>query len=264
MPRRFLPVLALALALALAAVVGGYYALEWFRHMRAERNILIHQAAVSRVINPDRARALPLLFIGDSIFAAYPLRALWPDDFILFNRGAPGETMAEIAARYKRLTGAEKRSDVVLNGGINDLWQAGRRGADEAATRRAVSEAVAEVCALARRRGARVVYVSALPLREPFLLPHSKRLERPGNDRSALNAAVRRLNQDIEALCAEAGCRFVDAHGSMSAADGRLRAAYASTDGLHLSVNGYVALTQALLPEVAGWARSAGFGGGRP
>lgn len=264
MPRRLWPLLALALAVVAVAGGVGYYALEWFRHMRAERNMLIHQAVVSRVLNPDRVRPLPLLFIGDSIFAGFPLRALWPDDFILFNRGAPGERMAEIAARYKRLTGAEARSDVVLNGGINDLLDAIRLDEDVADARRAVTRAVAEVCALALRRGVRVVYVSVLPLREPFLLPESKSLERLGNDRSALNAAVGHLNQDIEALCLEVGCRFVDAHGFMRGADGRLQAVYASTDGLHLSVNGYIALTNTLLPEVAGWARAAAFGRGGP
>ena len=257
MARRGGLMLALALVLMLggAAVSGGYYALEWFRHMHAERNILIHQAAVSRVLKPDRAGSLPLLFIGDSIFAAYPLRALWPDDFILFNRGGAGDTMAEIAARYQKLRGAEARADVVLGGGINDLLQAVQRGEDEAAARLGVTEAAASVCATARRRGVRVSYVSVLPLTEPFLLPYSKRLVLPGQDRAALNTAVVRLNQDMRELCRSAGCRFVDAYQAMAGENGRLRPSYASTDGLHISVQGYVALTGALLPKFASRAR---------
>lgn len=168
-----------------------------------------------------------LCCLGDSITAKFEWQdALYP--LRVANRGIGSDTTAGIAARLDSIA-AIHPSVVSLMAGINDLVNS---SPDETAGSYAVLlDALDETLP-----GTTVIVSSVLPVTAA---------EGIGND------DIRRLNQQLEALCREHEFTYLDIHGAFAGEDGFLRAEYAF-DNVHLTAEGYRLWLSYLIPALEG------------
>jgi lysophospholipase L1-like esterase len=178
---------------------------------------------VSRFAAALRLAPPQVVFLGDSITAAWPLR-----DRAFFvgrsGKGIGGNLTAQMLERFAADVLAQRPRVVHIMGGTNDLWR-GEPG-DGARTTLANLAAMAD---LARSVGVKVVLAAvppvspaaALSLRHPTLLPV--------------------LNEAIAALCRSASLVHVDYARVLADARGFIEPRF-TTDGVHIAKAGYRAM----------------------
>ena len=191
------------------------------RKLRREANVSVIWAIdrlISRIARPD------VVFIGDSItqfwIEADP-RLFWPRRV---NRGISGDTTAQMLERFARDVVSLRPKAVHIMGGTNDLWR-GIAGPD-------ASHAMANLVAMAdaaRARGIRVVLASPPPI-----APYAEHIFAHPELVPVMRAAVRDY-------CRSTGLLHVDYARSLTDEAGVLRRVF-TTDGVHLSKPGYVAI----------------------
>ena len=174
---------------------------------------------------PQRAAPSDLIFVGDSITAAGPWVAAFPNRRVL-NAGVPGYTTVDLLAQLPSLR-RDQPHTYVLMAGINDLRQGAR------------AEFVAQRLALIRQQlatpGQRLIQVSTLPCQ----------IRSCG---AAALVEVDHLNRLLRRQTPAAD--FLDLTPSFLDAQG-LRPAF-SIDGLHLNRAGYDQWLQRLRPLLEG------------
>lgn len=179
-------------------------------------------------------RALPLgakdtVFLGDSLTAAAPFADVFSD---VKNRGIGGDTTAGILTRLDDvLLGKPERIFLMI-------------GANDIANEIPASEIVENYRTIVRRvrersPATRLFVESVLPVNEGMLQSAPPR-----------NPRVRDLNPRLRQLAQDQGVTFIDLTAAMSDAVGELPGDF-TTDGLHLSLKGQMALLEALRPHVA-------------
>jgi len=178
----------------------------------------------------ERFRKLPsgpadVVFAGDSLIHHGPWAEFYSD---IRNRGIRGDTSAGLLARLDELIGGRPR-EVYLLIGTNDL----AAKVPDAQIERNYRAILARIAA--ESPATRVVVLAVLPVNRGLPGPPNH-----GNDR------VLALNRRIEAMTAEfPSYRYVDLGPSVADASGNLRADF-TEDGLHLNVDGYLAIRDAL------------------
>lgn len=168
-----------------------------------------------------------VVLAGDSLAAGFPVVELEREAGTpVLLRGTPGETIHELRARVGEVLDREPRV-LVLQTGTNDAIR-GRRVAS-------IGRRHAALLALCRDRlpDARIV-VLALP-------PASAVRVSPG--------VVRRVNGSLEAAASRYDATFVDTYEILAEPGGEPRVG-TSTDGVHLTPDGYAAVTTCLLPHL--------------
>jgi lysophospholipase L1-like esterase len=162
------------------------------------------------------------IVVGDSLAQWLPLGNLPPQQLWL-NQSVSGETTAHMLDRLSYFADTRPRA-IHIMGGINDLKQ----GVPEAEV---VNNLAAMLTRLHQQHPqARLVVYSILPTRLGHL----------PSDR------IQRVNRQLAAIATRRGATFVDLHPSFSDAGGQLRPEL-TTDGLHLSPQGYVLWRSALV-----------------
>ncbi|MEA5449871.1 GDSL-type esterase/lipase family protein [Leptolyngbya sp. CCNP1308] len=161
------------------------------------------------------------VMVGDSLALWLPVDDL-PADQLWLNQSISGETTAHMLGRLHYFAAARPQT-IHLMAGINDL----KVGVPEAQ----VIDNYYQMVARLRQQHpqARLVVYSILPTR----------LREVSSDR------IQRVNQRLAALATHQGATYVDLHSIFSDSQGLLRADL-TTDGLHLSSQGYT-LWQAAL-----------------
>lgn len=179
-----------------------------------------------RAIDADAAPGR-LLLVGDSQLQRLDTAAL---DLPAYNFAAGGDTMRDVARRIADYRQPGEAKAVVLWAGVNDLL----RGRDPEAVRAAFEQAAAAIPA---RTPIRLVSIAPVGAKPP---------------RSDLQRAIARTNALLAQAC-RARCRFVDVTAGLAGADGALRPAYDSGDGLHLNRAGGLVVAGAIngLPVAA-------------
>lgn len=178
-------------------------------------------------------RALPagpgdVVFFGDSLVYMTPFADVFTP---VKNRGVGRETTAGALARVDDvLRGRPERLVVLL--GTNDVARQ-LPGSEIIGNYRHILRA-----AKARSPETRVYVVSVLPVNNDVM---KEPLDR--------NPPIDALNAELVALTAEEGAAFVDVRPAVRDDHGRLRADY-TTDGIHLTTAGKLALCEALRPAV--------------
>ena len=191
-------------------------------------NLLEQEADAAAANPPDRLTVLA----GDSLSLWFPPELLLPDRTWL-NQGISGETSAGLLRRLD-LFSATKPETLFVMIGINDLI----RG-------------VSEETLLANQR----LIIHTLKQQHPqaeivvqSILPHGAE-QATWEGRSQLlaipNSYIRELNQQLEAIAIEEGAYYLDLHPLFTDTAGSLRPEL-STDGLHLSAQGYLVWSSAL------------------
>lgn len=182
----------------------------------------------------ERFRKLPastggVLLAGDSLVHDGP----WAEVFgAIRARGIGGETTAGLLGRLDEIT-ARRPGALFLLVGTNDLAAETGEAAILRDYRRILERVDAESPAT------QIYVMSVLPVDQD-------RPAGPVHD----NGSIRSLNDGLRALAGEfPRARFLDVHDALAGPDGRLRAEY-TTDGLHLTLGGYLRLCEAIAGAV--------------
>lgn len=181
--------------------------------------LLAQEAETTARIQGQRALSV---VVGDSLALWLPTEAL-PAGQIWLNQSISGETTAHMLRRLHYFAATRPRAIHVM-AGINDL----KNGATEAEVLDHLYTMLADL--KQQHPQARLVVYSLLPTR----------LRELPSDR------IQRVNQRLATLAAAQGATFIDLYPLFSDSQGQLRLDL-TTDGLHLSPQGYALWREALV-----------------
>jgi lysophospholipase L1-like esterase len=214
---------------------------------RSERKFLIEQAASTPPITQTCTHQV--LFIGDSIFANFPLRVMFPQALLIVNKGVRGDSIKQIADRYQKEATAAPHDVAMVEGGINDILECIANKGNETAAQDSILASFKQIIEVGRRNRKTVVVVSILPVTHSFLLPYSKRITLSTKfDVSRVNAVVRSVNSELERLCTEYRVPFINIHSAVTNQKGEFQRSLVATDGYHVNVFGYKVIADKIIP----------------
>ena len=178
------------------------------------------------VLEPD------IIFIGDSIVEYYPLQELFGTAKTIVNRGIRGYQTRLLLENLDAHLYGDAVDQIVLLIGTNDIGK-------DIPMNEALNNLERVIQSIARDYPlSQIKLLSILPVNE------GERYKQTVYIRT--NEKIREWNQAYEALAsAYMQVDFVPIYDSLTDSKGQLQSAY-TTDGLHLSVAGYQALSDAL------------------
>ncbi len=159
----------------------------------------------------------------------------------VINRGIGGETLAQMAHRFRRDAVALKPDVIVIESGANDLVAA--KFLDAAAGRAVVSQTAPTLLRLAKEGAAsdaQVLLMTIIPAARPELL-------RLPVWKESLRAAVAEVNGELRRSALPNHVRLIDLSAALAGGDDRLLPDKFRLDTLHLNQAGYKRLTEILL-----------------
>lgn len=194
-----------------------------------------------------------IMFIGDSIFAGFPLKAMFPQSLTVINRGVSGNSIRQIADRYKTEVVSTSHDIVVIEGGINDILGCIIKGKSEEETARSIITAYRETVSAARSGGKKAVVCSILPVTHKFLLPYSRAIALPTEfDVNRVNSLVRLVNGRLLKVAADYQASYCDLYGAVVDSNGEFQRSFAAADGYHVNGSGYKAISDTLMQYLVG------------
>ena len=178
------------------------------------------------VLEPD------IIFIGDSIVEYYPLQELFGTAKTIVNRGIRGYQTGLLLDNLDAHLYGDAVDQIVLLIGTNDIGR-------DIPLNEALDNLERVIQSIARDYPlSQIKLLSILPVNEGEKYKQTVYIR--------TNEKIREWNQAYEALAsAYMQVDFVSIYDSLTDSEGQLQSAY-TTDGLHLSVAGYQALSEAL------------------
>ena len=178
------------------------------------------------VLEPD------IIFIGDSIVEYYPLQELFGVAKTIVNRGIRGYQTGLLLENLDAHLYGDAVDQIVLLIGTNDIGK-------DIPMNEALDNLERVIQSIAREYPlSQIKLLSILPVNEGEKYKQTVYIR--------TNEKIREWNQAYEALAsAYMQVDFVSIYDSLTDSKGQLQSAY-TTDGLHLSVAGYQALSEAL------------------
>ncbi|MBE9011236.1 lysophospholipase [Pseudanabaenaceae cyanobacterium LEGE 13415] len=177
---------------------------------------------------PDRL----IVLAGDSLTLWFP-QDLLPTDYTWLNQGISGETTSGLARRLKLFDQAKPKAIFVMVG-INDLL----RGRSDQEVLDAQEEIIRQLKKTHPK--AKIVIQGLLPrAKESITTANATQVEALSNDR------IFQFNRRLAALADQTGVEFLDLQPLFSDNEGFLRSEL-TTDGLHLSTQGYLVWRSAM------------------
>lgn len=178
------------------------------------------------VLEPD------IIFIGDSIVEYYPLQELFGDAKTIVNRGIRGYQTRLLLENLDAHLYGDAVDQIVLLIGTNDIGK-------DIPLNEALDNLERVIQSIARDYPlSQIKLLSILPVNEGEKYKQTVYIR--------TNEKIREWNQAYEALAsAYMQVDFVPIYDSLTDSEGQLKKDY-TTDGLHLSVAGYQALSEAL------------------
>ena len=178
------------------------------------------------VIEPD------IIFIGDSIVEYYPLQELFGTEKTIVNRGIRGYQTGLLLENLDAHLYGDAVDQIVLLIGTNDIGK-------DVPMNEALDNLERVIQSIARNYPlSQIKLLSILPVNEGEKYKQTVYIR--------TNEKIREWNQAYEALTsAYMQVDFVPVYDSLIDTEGQLKKDY-TTDGLHLSVAGYQALSEAL------------------
>ena len=178
------------------------------------------------VLEPD------IIFIGDSIVEYYPLQELLGTAKTIVNRGIRGYQTRLLLENLDAHLYGDAVDQIVLLIGTNDIGK-------DIPMNEALDNLERVIQSIAREYPlSQIKLLSILPVNEGEEYKQTVYIR--------TNEKIREWNQAYEALVsAYMQVDFVSIYDSLTDSEGQLQSAY-TTDGLHLSVAGYQALSEAL------------------
>jgi lysophospholipase L1-like esterase len=218
--------------LALAAVLAGWLALEWY--VRASQDPAFFEDEIAAFEAADRGEAppeRPIVFVGSSSIRLWGSLAEDMAPLPVLNRGFGGSQLAHAVHFAERAVTRHRPRAVVLYAGDNDLDErTGKTAAEVAADFRAFALKVH-----AAVPDARIYYLAIKPSRL----------------RWARWPEMKRANDEIAAFCAgDPRLGFLDVATPMLATGAPPARSLFVVDGLHLSAEGYALWTSVVKPRL--------------
>ena len=178
------------------------------------------------VLEPD------IIFIGDSIVEYYPLQELFGDAMTIVNRGIRGYQTRLLLENLDAHLYGDAVDQIVLLIGTNDIGK-------DVSMNETLDNLERVIQSIAREYPlSQIKLLSILPVNEGEKYKQTVYIR--------TNEKIREWNQAYEALAsAYMQVDFVPIYDSLTDSEGQLQSTY-TTDGLHLSVAGYQALSDAL------------------
>ena len=178
------------------------------------------------VLEPD------VIFIGDSIVEYYPLQELFGTAKTIVNRGIRGYQTKLLLENLDAHLYGDAVDQIVLLIGTNDIGK-------DIPMNEALDNLEGVIQSIARDYPlSQIKLLSILPVNEGEEYKQTVYIR--------TNEKIKEWNQAYEALAsAYMQVNFVPIYDSLTDSEGQLKSAY-TTDGLHLSVAGYQALSDAL------------------
>ncbi len=181
-----------------------------------DRDRTLYFQEENRLLPPPKPNGRRVVFLGDSITALWRLNEYFPEeDFI--NRGIIGQLSGQLLTRM--------RADVIALKPVAVTVQAGTFDLARNVPLTAIQDNLTLIADIAAANNIKLLLASVLPVSA------ERAAARPA-------AAIRALNDWIQAFCAQRGCTFVDFHTPLADPQGVLLAD-ASDDGLHPNGKGY-------------------------
>ena len=177
-----------------------------------------------------------IILIGDSVIDYYPIHELLKTDKVMVNRGIKGYKTYQLLENLSLHVYGHRLEKVFILLGTNDLGM-------EMPIEETIENMEYILQMIARSNSYVDVYlVSVLPVNEAERFKGTVYVRR--------NDAIQKMNAAYQALAEEhSHVHYVDAYTNMLDDLGQLQESY-TQDGLHLTIDGYVALSQALQPYV--------------
>ncbi|MFR8022647.1 MAG: SGNH/GDSL hydrolase family protein, partial [Streptococcus salivarius] len=173
-----------------------------------------------------------IVFAGDSITEFFALKKYLGRDLPLVNRGIAGTDSVWLLDHLKEQVLELEPSKLVLLIGINDIGRA-----------YPIQEIVNRISDIVMTVRQESLFTEIYLL---SVLPVSERPEHSSKVKIRNNATVRELNQQLAVL---PGVTYVDLYDYLTDAQGQLNDTY-TTDGLHLSPQGYQVLAEPIKKEI--------------
>lgn len=173
-----------------------------------------------------------IVFAGDSITEFFALKKYLGRDLPLVNRGIAGTDSVWLLDHLKEQVLELEPSKLVLLIGINDIGRA-----------YPIQEIVNRISDIVMTVRQESLFTEIYLL---SVLPVSERPEHSSKVKIRNNATVRDLNQQLAVL---PGVTYVDLYDYLTDAQGQLNDTY-TTDGLHLSPQGYQVLAEPIKKEI--------------
>ena len=173
-----------------------------------------------------------IVFAGDSITEFFALKKYLGRDFPLVNRGIAGTDSVWLLEHLKEQVLDLEPSKLAIMIGINDIGRA-----------YPIQEIVNRISDIVMTVRQESLFTEIYLL---SVLPVSERPEHSSKVKIRNNATVRDLNQQLAVL---PGVTYVDLYDYLTDAQGQLNDTY-TTDGLHLSPQGYQVLAEPIKKEI--------------
>ena len=173
-----------------------------------------------------------IVFAGDSITEFFALKKYLGRDFPLVNRGIAGTDSVWLLEHLKEQVLDLEPSKLAIMIGINDIGRA--------YPIHDIVNRISDIVMAVRQESlfTEIYLLSVLPV--------SERPEHSSKVKIRNNATVRELNQQLAVL---PGVTYVDLYDYLTDAQGQLNDTY-TTDGLHLSPQGYQVLAEPIKKEI--------------
>ncbi len=198
--------------------------------------LMLTKQVVHYEIMNDFAPKDPIIFLGDSITAHYPIHEFFHDDRIL-NRGISGETTFDVKKRLHTITDLKPRA-VFLLIGINDFIKEEKKSKPFEVAKRVIeiADELSKTCEDIR-------IVSIFPINKKRKKITRIYLNLPTNSKILLT------NSLIEKACLDKGYKFLNYYNHLINSQGVISDNY-TLEGLHLTLEGYAKLSPFVLKEL--------------
>jgi len=195
-----------------------------FNAVFPKEKTVVEKIEVEKIVIPDN-----LLFVGDSITYNFDLEGCFKDMPVV-NSGRNANQTTDILDNLKSRIYDYNPSKIFLLIGTNDIDQ--RKSTDEIFGK--TKEIIKKI--KENRSEAKIYIQSVYPVNE------SDKYDGPKN---RTNEKIEELNQRLEEYCKKEKIIFIDLYSELVDEDGQLKEEY-TTDGLHISEEGYEIITEVL------------------
>ncbi len=178
-----------------------------------------------------------IVFYGDSITEMCETSRYYPE-FKIINRGISGDTTNGMLQRLDSNLLNIKPSTVLFLGGINDI--------DKHISKNEIVDNIDKIVTAIKgvNPDCRIIVQSIYPVNENIRPRYLNKVHNRNNQ------AVREVNVELEKICQNRGCVYVDVYSLLADEEGNLNKLY-TRDGLHLIKKGYFAVAEIIKPYLA-------------
>lgn len=226
------------LSAAIVFISGAAYIADKALFWRAQLNELSALSNTQQKFpSKDQHR---VVFIGDSIIDAFPVKALISNDYLVVNQGVKGNIIEEIQQRYESILRETSHDIVVVEGGINNILGGVLDGRNENEVYDSIIKTYGRILDQAIVNQVKPLCFELLPVTHAFLLPYSRMITLPTDyDVAQVNKLVLRVNDGLKQLCSSRSISIIETFEPFSTPQGEADRRYFHIDGYHVNVFGY-------------------------